>query len=470
MSLSSGNVVVSRRTFIRKTAQSSAGLYLAVMFPACADVDTVTSDKTTISSALSSSFEANAFVRVGTDSIVTVMVPKLEMGQGTYTGLATLVAEELGADWRQVVVSSAPVDPRRYGPQATGGSNSISSTYTPLREAGASARQMLIAAAAQLWQVNVDTLTVKQGVILHKSSRRQATFGQLAPLAAQQPLPASVALKDPEKFTLIGKILPRKDSGKTDGSAIFTQDMQLPGMLTAVVAHPPLFGATLVKVDIDAVKVVPGVVEVVMIDNAVAVLAQTFWQARKGRDQLKIQWDETGAFKQSSEALLDQYHKLAETPGAIAQQQGDVESAFMAAHTIVEASYEFPFLAHAAMEPLNCVVQIRGHLVDIWNGCQLQSTDQKAVAALLGIPPEQVNIHTLFAGGSFGRRANPHSDYVLEAARIAKAYGKPVPIKLVWTREDDTRAGYYRPMMVHRLKAGLDQQGNLLAWQHRIVH
>ncbi|MDC0004340.1 xanthine dehydrogenase family protein molybdopterin-binding subunit, partial [Porticoccaceae bacterium] len=280
---------------------------------------------------------------------------------------------------------------------------------------------------------------------------------------------SSVELKDPTTFTLIGKKLSRKDIGKTNGTAVFTQDIQLPDMLTAVVAHPPRFGAVLVDFDATETKKLPGVVDVVRIDNAVAVLALTFWQAKKGRDLLSINWNEDSAFEQSSDTLFAHYHQLAESPGTVAKQVGDVEPAFKAAANIVEASYEFPFLAHAAMEPLNCVVQIKADQVEIWNGCQFQTSDQQIVANFLGVKPDQVKINTLLAGGSFGRRANPQADYVLEAVRIAKAYGKRVPIKLVWTREDDTHAGYFRPMYVHKLKAGLDKQGNIIAWQHRIV-
>lgn len=466
-------VTVSRRDFLRKTAQLGGGLTLALMIPGCGKSGTREAAQIGVSS-----FEANAFVRISTDNKVSVLIKHVEMGQGAYTGLATLVAEELDADWDQIVTESAPADSKRYsnlyyGMQGTGGSNSIANSYTQMREAGATARHMLVAAAANLWHVNANEIDVKKGTLFHRSTDRQTTFGELADRAAQQSVPETITLKDPLNFTLIGKKLSRKDIGKTNGTAIFTQDIQLPGMLTAVVAHPPRFGTTLVDFDATEAKTIPGVVDVVRADNTVAVIADSFWQAKKGRDALKITWNEDNAFQKSSDELFTQYHKLAESPGSIAKQVGDVESAFKAAEHIVEASYEFPFLAHAAMEPLNCVIQIKGTpteaQVEIWNGCQFQTVDQNAVASLLGIKPEQVKINTLLAGGSFGRRANPHSDYVLEAARIAKAYGKNIPIKLVWTREEDTKAGYFRPMYVHKLKAGLDKQGNIIAWQHRIV-
>lgn len=464
MSSPSSKPVLSRRTFIKKTAQGGMGLSLAIMFAGCTDSKIPPASK-----SATQAFDANAFVTISSDNKVMVRVPKLEMGQGTYTGLATVLAEELDADWDQVIVNSAPVDPKRYGPQGTGGSNSMSTSYTPLREAGAAARQMLVRAAAELWQVDANDIQVTKGLLTHSKTHHQARFGELASLAAQQPVPATVTLKDPASFTLIGKKLPRKDIGKTNGTAVFTQDIQLPDMLTAVVAHPPRFGAVLVDFDATEAKKLPGVVDVVRIDNAVAVLARTFWQAKKGRDLLAINWNEDKAFQQSSDDLFAHYHQLAESPGKIAKQVGDIDSAFKAAAKIVEASYEFPFLAHAAMEPLNCVVQIKADQVEIWNGCQFQTSDQQIVADFLGIKPSQVTINTLLAGGSFGRRASPHADYVLEAVRIAKAYGKDTPIKLVWTREDDTQAGYFRPMYVHKLKAGLDKQGNITAWQHRIV-
>jgi isoquinoline 1-oxidoreductase beta subunit len=389
------------------------------------------------------------------------------MGQGSYTGLATLVAEELDADWAQVKVESAPVDQARYGWQGTGGSSAISTSFTPLREAGAAARQMLVAAAAQLWAVSAAEIEVEKGQLRHRKTDRQATFGALAALAATQAVPTTVTLKDPKDFTLIGKTLPRKDRGKTDGSAIFTQDIQLPGMLTALVAHPPRFGATLVNVDVTEAKALPGVVDIVQVDNRVAVLANTFWQAKKARDRLNIQWDESGAFQQSSQELFAHYHQLAESPGVVAKQEGDPNQAFQTADKVIEASYECPFLSHAPMEPMNCVVQLQQDRAELWYGCQSQTHDQQTVAKVLGFEPPQVTINTLFSGGSFGRRLT--NDYVVEATRIAKAFGQSVPIKLVWTREDDTQGGYFRPMAVHTLKAGLDKEGNIVAWQHRIV-
>jgi len=421
-------------------------------------------------------FEPNAFVRIGTDNRVTVIVKHLEMGQGTYTGLPTLVAEELDADWGQIRVEGAPADAKRYnnlfwGPaQGTGGSTAIANSWEQLRKAGATARAMLVSAAAQRWGVQPDSLTVSRGTVLHKASGRKASFGQLAADAAKLPVPAEVKLKDAKDFVYIGKRAPRTDSrAKSTGTAMFTQDVKLPGLLTAVVAHPPRFGAKVKSFDAAKAKAVKGVTDVVAIPQGVAVLAGDFWTARKGRDALTIQWDETGAFKLGTPEIMAEYRKLTRTPGLPARKDGDVTGALARAAKTLEAAYEFPYLAHAAMEPMNCVVKLSANACEVWNGEQLQTGDQAAVAGIMGLKPEQVSLHMLYAGGSFGRRANPHSDYVVEAAAIAKAINGRAPVKLVWTREDDMRAGYYRPLNYHALKAGLDAKGNIVAWHHRIV-
>jgi isoquinoline 1-oxidoreductase beta subunit len=421
-------------------------------------------------------FEPNAFVRIGADNTVTVISKHIEMGQGTYTGLATIVAEELDAAWPQVRVEGAPADASRYnnlfwGPtQGTGGSTAIANSWEQLRKAGASARAMLVAAAAKQWKVPPGEVSVSDGVVMHARSKRQASFGQLAKAAAREPVPTDVQLKDPRDFKLIGKRAPRRDSAdKTDGKAIFTQDVHLPGMLTAVVAHAPRFGATVKSFDATKAKAVKGVVDVVQIPTGVAVLAKDTWTAKKARDALEVAWDESNAFKLGSEEIFAKYHELAKSPGAIVRKDGDPDAAFAKPARVLRAAYDFPYLAHAAMEPLNCVVRLGGGRCEIWNGEQFQTIDQMKVAALLGLKPEQVTIHMLYAGGSFGRRANKDSDYVLEAASIAKAIGGRAPVKLVWLREDDTKAGYYRPAFHHVLEAALDEQGRLTGWRHRLV-
>jgi isoquinoline 1-oxidoreductase beta subunit len=408
-----------------------------------------------------------------------VIVKHLEMGQGTYTGLPTLVAEELDADWSQMRAEGAPADAERYnnlfwGPaQGTGGSTALANSYEQLRKAGATARAMLVAAAAAKWEVPVSEIRVQKGMVYSKTQK--ASFGELAAEAAKQPVPADPPLKDPKGFVYIGKAnLPRTDArAKSTGTARFTQDVKLPGMLTAVVLHPPRFGAKLASFDAANAKAVKGVVDAVAfstpVTNGVAVLAKDYWTAKKGRDALTAQWDESGAFKLGSDEILAEYRKLAATPGTVARKEGELERGFAAAARTLEAAYEFPYLAHASMEPMNCVVALSAGGCEIWNGEQFQTVDQAMVAQLLGMKPEQVKLNMLYAGGSFGRRANPLSDFVLEAAAIAKAAGGRAPVKLVWGREDDMRAGFYRPIYYHALKAGLAADGQLVAWKHTIV-
>ncbi|HEU5042438.1 MAG TPA: xanthine dehydrogenase family protein molybdopterin-binding subunit [Gemmatimonadales bacterium] len=466
---------VSRRDFIRVTATAGAGLTLALYLPGCGPADKTAK---TAAAAAGPALEPNAFLRIGADGGVTVISKHLEMGQGSYTGLATIVAEELDADWASVRIEGAPADAKRYnnlqwGPsQGTGGSSSIANSYDQLRKAGATARAMLVAAAAAQWGVPAGEITVEHGIVKHAGARRQAGFGDLVAKAATIPVPADVALKDPKSFRLIGRAapLPRTDvPEKTTGRALFTQDVQLDGMLTALVAHPPRFGAVPVGFDASKAKAVAGVVDVVQIPTGVAVLAKSFWAAKKGRDALQVEWDAGKAVQAGSEQLATQYHELARKPGKVARKDGDAERALRSAAKVVEATYEFPFLAHAALEPMNCVVRLDADGCEVWNGEQMQTGDQAAVAAALGLPPEKVTLHMLYAGGSFGRRANPAADYLVEAAKIAKAIGGKAPVKLVWTREDDMGAGWFRPAYVHRIRAGLDAAGMPVGWSQRIV-
>jgi isoquinoline 1-oxidoreductase beta subunit len=454
-------VNISRRDFLK----TSGGLLLAVSLPEAL----AQSQK---------SFAPNAFVRIGTDNTVTVIVKHLEMGQGTYTGLPTLVAEELGADWSQIRAEGAPADAKVYnnlfwGPaQGTGGSTALANSYEQLRKAGAAARAMLVASAAEKWKVPASEIRVSNGVVSH--GNRKATFGELAADAAKQKVPEDVPLKDPKDFVYIGKPARRTDArAKSTGTAQFTQDVKLPGMLTAVVLHPPRFGAKLKSFDASKAKAVKGVQNVVAfstpVTDGVAVLAKDYWTAKKGRDALTAEWDEATAFRLGSTEIMSEYKKLAATPGTPARKDGDADQALASAAKTLEADYEFPYLAHAAMEPMNCVVRLGGEGCEVWNGEQFQTVDQVAVAKLLGLKPEQVKLNQLYAGGGFGRRANPASDYLLETAAIAKAAGGTTPVKLVWGREDDMRAGWYRPMYYHRLRAGLDADGRLVAWKHVIV-
>lgn len=469
MSFSSAvdEVVPGRRKFLKLMGCVGAGLTLGFSLPLSLNARA--------DEAAKAPFEPNAFVRIGTDNKVTVMIKHVEMGQGTYTGLTTLVAEELDASWDQMVAEGAPADAKRYnntlwGPmQGTGGSTAIANSYMQMRTAGAVAKAMLVAAAAKRWGVPASEIQVKAGVVTHGSNKAQ--FGELAEDAAAQPMPdeASVTLKTPEQFVFIGKQkVSRKDIGKNDGTAIFTQDIKFPGMLTAMVLHAPKFGAKLKTLDSTAAKASPGVVDVLTIPTGVAVLAKDYWSAKKGRDLLQVSWDESGAFTKSSAQIMTEYKTLSKKNGIVARNDGDAAGALAQAETVIDTTYKFPFLSHSPMEPMNCVAQVTDQGCEIWNGEQFQTVDQMNIAKVLGIKPEQVTLHMLLAGGSFGRRANPHSDYLIETVEIAKQK-KGIPVKMVWSREDDTQVGYYRPAYVHRVQAGLDAEGNITAWHQHIV-
>lgn len=455
----------SRRSFLKVSAGASAGLMLGVSFSAPSALAQQASD---------AALEMNAFVSISPDNTVKVLIKHLEMGQGVYTGLATCVAEELDADWSQVVCEHAPADVTKYanllmGQQGTGGSTAIANSFMQMRQAGAAAKAMLVAAAAAQWQVDASEITVSNGVVSH--GNHSATFGELAVAAAQQPTPdrASLTLKTPGEFKLIGQDNTlRKDVGKHNGTAIYTQDVKLPGMLTAVVAHPPRFGSTVRSFDASAALARRGVQQVFEIDSGVAVVASDYWTAIKARELLQIEWDASDAETRSSGDILAQYRELVETPGAIAEAHGNPDSVLSASSDVTELMFEYPYLAHAQMEPMNCVAQVNGDSAVMWYGCQSPTSDKAAIAQLLGTSGDKVTIHTVFAGGGFGRRANPASDYVLESVQIARQVPN-TPVKLVWSREDDMQAGYYRPAYVHKLSAALDAAGKPNAMKIRIA-
>lgn len=417
----------------------------------------------------------NAFVRIAPDNTVTVLIKHVDMGQGVTTGLPTIVAEELDADWSQMRTAFAPADAKLYnnlafGPvQGTGGSTSIANSWDQLRRAGAAARAMLVEAAATKWGVPADSITVAKGVLT--SGTHSGTFGEFAEAAAKLPVPTEVTLKQPKDFTLIGTRLPRLDSTvKTDGTATYALDMRRPGMLTAVVRRPDRFGATVKSFDAAAAKKVPGVVDVVAVPSGVAVLATNTWAAIQGREALAaLEWDEAKAEKRGTAELFDEYAKLAATSGLPAARRGDAAKGLDGAAKTLEAEFSFPYLAHAPMEPLNCVIEKTGDGVTIWTGSQFQTIEQAVTAGILGLRPEQVKIESLYAGGSFGRRATVTADYVAEAATILKAIDGRAPVHLVWTREDDIKGGYYRPMFYHKVRAGLTADGKIAGWQQQIV-
>lgn len=466
---------VSRRRFLKVVGLSGAGFMIGSLASEYAGAldQTAAMDAGVSGDSVT---DLGPFIRIGADDTVTVIIKHLDKGQGVTTGLPTIVAEELDADWAQMRAEFAPADASRYnnlffGPvQGTGGSTSVANSWEQLRQAAAGARAMLVGAAAARWGVLPAEITVRSGVVRHEGSGSEARFGDLAAEAVGVKPPAAPVLKQPEAFTLIGKHLPRLDSpAKTDGSAEFTIDVQRPGMLTAVVAHPPKFGARVASFDGTAARKVAGVLEVVEIPRGVAVVAGDFWSAKKGRDALIVRWDESGAEQRSSDALMKLLESSFEQPVLNARNDGDVDQALASADRVLKKRYRFPYLAHAAMETMDCVVELSDGRCDIWTGSQMPTVDQGLAAAISGLEPSQVYIHTRFAGGSFGRRAVPNSDYLVEAVMIAKAMAGQAPLKLIWTREDDMQAGFYRPMSYHELEGALDAEGRITAWRHRAV-
>jgi isoquinoline 1-oxidoreductase beta subunit len=424
------------------------------------------------------------FIKVAPDGSVTVVSKHIEFGQGNHAGLAAIAAEEMDADWDKVRVEQSPANAAVYantgfGMQGTGGSSAISNSWPQLRAAGAAARAMFVQAAATTWAVPAAEVTVQNGVVSHAKTGKQAHFGELVAAAAKVTPPQKPVLKDPKTFTLIGTDrVRRKDStAKSTGTARFTQDVRLPKMLTAMVAHSPKFGAKVASFDATAAKKVPGVVDVFQIPTGVAVVADNTWAARKGRDAVVVKWDDSKAEKRGSDQLQAEWTSLGagKAPPADSklkwfpfETRGAAASA-ASGQAAVETTYDFPFLAHAAMEPMNCVAIVDGNSAKLIHGSQIPTLDQLNTAKIVGNLPGAIEIETLPAGGSFGRRANFQSDYVTECVHIAKHVGKGRPVKLIWTREDDMSAGYFRPMVHHAVRVTVDKDGYPATWRHRIV-
>jgi isoquinoline 1-oxidoreductase subunit beta len=418
------------------------------------------------------------FVKIGADDIVTVIAKHIEFGQGTHTGLAAIVAEELDADWANVRAEAAPAKLDTYfntffgpGNMGTGGSTAIANSWDQLRKAGAAARAMLVEAAAKEWGVPAGEIAVVKGVVSH-SNGKSAKFGALAAKAAVLKPPQDPMLKDPAQFTLIGsESLRRLDSmDKTTGKAKFTIDSKPEGGHTALIARAPKFGATVKSFNDADAKKIQGIVAVVQVPSGVAVVAKDFWSAKKGRDALKVEWDFAKAETRSSAQMFADFKALANQPGKVkANRAGDADGAMKGAARVIEATFEFPYLAHGSMEPMNAIAKIAGGKVDVWTGSQFPSIDKPTAAAIAGVKPDNVTIHTLFAGGSFGRRANFKADFTADAVAVAKAVGDGKPVLVQWTREDDTTGGMYRPMTVHKVSAGLNARGEITAWKHVIV-
>ena len=462
-------IAPSRRRFLIGAAATAGGFVVGYHLTGAARADTAAAPVNPFA----------GYVEIGEDNKVTVYSAHMDMGQGCYNGIATLVAEELGADWTQMDVVGGWGNIPLYGnltwggvAQGTGGSSAMASSFDRYRKAGATARAMLVAAAAQEWKVPAAEIYVAQGTLAHGSGF-YASFGEFAAKAAAMPVPADVPLKSRASWTMIGnEKLPRYDSlPKSTGKQDFTIDVKLPDMLTAVMIHPPLFGATVKSFDATAAKASKGVVDVVAIPRGVAVVATSMWNALKARDLVTVEWDDSKAEKRGSEELMAEYRKLGPQPGAAtARNDGDVDAAFASAAKTVEATYEFPYLAHAALEPLNAVAWMNGDgVLEIWGGHQMPDLYQFAASQVAEITPDKVRLHVMKTGGGFGRRATPDSEIIIEAVAVAKAIGWKAPVKVQWTRENDMRGGRYRPMYLHALKAGLDKDGNIIAWRNHIV-
>ena len=457
--------MVGRREFISTGAAMGGGLLVSLYAP-------LPGGSSGPLAAEEKDFALNAFVRIGTDESVTVISAHSEMGQGVYTSLPMLLNEELEADWSKIRVEAAPVDKAYnhpvFGMQMTGGSTTSPAEWERYRKMGATARVMLVEAAAARWDVEASTCRVENGVVLHAATNRRGTYGSLANAAARLTPPANVPLKNPKDFTLLGKPTLRLDTpSKTNGTAQFGLDVMVPRMLTAVVARPPVFGGRVAKLDAREALKVPGVKAVEQVPSGVAVIAERFWPAKLGREKLIIEWDLGPNAGLSTEKMLRDFRETALKPGAIAKKTGDPEAALRTAAKTVTAEYDVPYLAHAAMEPLNCVVDLRPDSCEIWTGTQFETVDRANAAQAAGLPADRVLIHTTLLGGGFGRRANPNSDFVVEAVHVARA--AKAPVKVVWTREDDLRGGWYRPMWHDRFVAGLDADGDPVAWTHTIV-
>jgi len=457
---------VSRREFVTVLAAAGGGLLLGYRVEGAPRAAS-----TATTAATSPGFAPNAFIRIGPDGGITFIMPQAEMGQGVYTSLSMLLAEELEVAPEQIRLEHAPPDDKLYanqffGEQLTGASSSVRAFYEPLRRAGATARAMLVAAAAASWNVDPASCRARKGVVTHTPTRRTLAYGVLASTAAALPVPDKVTLKDPKDFTLIGAALKRLDTpSKVNGTAQYGIDVRLPGMLIATVAASPVLGGKVAGIDEQKAKAVPGVRQIVRLDDAVAVVADHMWAAKQGLAALDIRWDDGPNAKLSTPDIVQGLAKAAETAGVPARKDGDPESALASAAKKVEAVYESPFLAHVTMEPMNCTVHVRKNSCEVWTGSQVLSRVRATAAETTGLPLEKVVVHNHLLGGGFGRRLEV--DYVTQAVRIAKQVDAPV--KVVWTREEDVQHDVYRSYYYDRMMAGLDPRGTPVAWTHRIV-
>jgi isoquinoline 1-oxidoreductase subunit beta len=453
---------LSRRGFLRASATASGGLLLSLSLPFAHREGLA---------AASDTFEPNAFVRIGGDGQIVLTMPYVEMGQGTYTAIPMLIAEELEVDLKQVRLEHAPPNEKLYvnpllGVQATGNSNAIRGSWQPLRKAGATARTMLITAAAKRWNVDPASCGAQSGEVRHQASGRSLGYGELAAEAARMPVPENVTLKQPAEFKLIGTPVKRLDTPpKINGTAIYGIDARPPGVRIATLAQSPVFGGRVKRVDDTAAKAVKGVRQIVRLDDAVAVVADHMGAAKKGLAALNIEWDDGPYAKLATADIARELETATTRPGAVAQNIGDADKAMAGAATKIEANYQVPFLAHATMEPMNCTVHVRPDGCEIWVGSQALARVQASATKVLGIPPEKVIVHNHLIGGGFGRRLE--ADGVTRAVEIAKQVDAPV--KVVWTREEDVQHDMYRPYWFDRISVGLDATGKPIAWNHRFA-
>ncbi len=463
---------LTRRSFLKMGAASGFALGI---FPAVAQTEKAPA------AGLKAFEQPSAFVQVAKDGAITVTINRLEFGQGVHTALPMILAEELDADWRKVSAVHGSADPAyvdpAFGMHLTGGSGSIKHSYRQYRELGARARAMLVSAAAAQWNLSPDSLRTERSTVI-RADGKTLSYGELAEAAMKLAVPEKISLKDPKTFNIIGKQVGRLDAAdKSSGKQQFGIDVRLPGMLTALIAHPPVFGAKLSTFDDSDAKKIKGVRAVLRIPvdrggEGVAVIADGFWPAKQGRDALKLDWDTSQVEKVDSAAQLKHYQELAKTPGK-QHFKADV-SKLASASKKITAEFVFPYLAHAAMEPLNCTVQLSpdGSKAELWVGTQMPGIETMAAAQALGIPPQNINLHVQMAGGGFGRRAVPNCDYLIEScqvAKLARSAGIQAPIRTIWSREDDIKGGYYRPMHLHRAEIAYNDQGEIEAWDHVIV-
>ncbi len=456
---------LSRRTFLRAGAAAGGGLLVSFSLPARIDAAFAPG------ASPARDFMPNGFIRIDRDGRVTLIMHKVEMGQGTYTSMPMLVAEELEVDLSQVRLEHAPPDDALYaeplfGVQETGGSTSVRGNWEPLRRAGATARSLLVSAAAETWEVPPGACRAANGAVIHGPTGRSLSYGALVERAARLPVPGNVPLKDPKDFKLIGTPVRRLDTpDKVDGTTQFGIDVRLPGMKFAAVAACPVFGGKLTSVDDAKAKAIPGVQQVVRLEDAVAVIAGDTWAAKQGLAALDIRWDEGPNANLSSADIVQQLATASQKAGAVAREEGDVARAMAGAAQKVEAIYELPFLAHATMEPVNCTVHVRPDGCDLWLGTQVPTFTQTAAAKVTGLSKGKVQVHNQFLGGGFGRRLEV--DFVIRAVQIAKQVTGPVQV--LWSREEDIQHDMYRPYYYDRIAAGLDAQGMPVAWTHRVT-